>query len=151
MLKYNDNGKIAAFALANADKLESLASKPLASFATAFVKAYLKAKATSLDDIKSFGEAIGAATLLQAADKLTASEALALVKRLDPASAAQATAEPSWMRNRLSKLLSGDVVPEPVVKVAKAPKKAAPRKKRSVMGETDAFAARRPSRAGKGE
>jgi hypothetical protein len=53
------------------------------------------------------------------------------------------------MRNHLSKLLSGDFVPEPVVKVAKAPKKAEPRKKRSVMGETDAFAARRPSRGAK--
>ena len=135
----------------NADKLEAIASKPLASFATAFIKAYLKAKATSLEEIKSFGEAIGADTLLQAADKLTATEALSLVKRLDPASSAQATAEPSWMRNRLSKLLSGDVLPEPVVKAVKAPKKTAPRKKRSVMGETDAFAARRPSRAGKGE
>lgn len=151
MLKYQDNGRIAAFVMAHLGELEPVASKPLATFATAFVKSYLKAKSTSLEDIKEFGEAISVGTLLQAADKLTASEALSLVKRIDPASAAQATAEPSWMRNRLSKLLSGEAVPLPVVKVAKTPTKGAARKKRSVMGETDAFAARRPSRASKGD
>ena len=151
MLSYQDNGKIVAFALANADKLESLASKPMASFATAFVKAYLKSKASSLEDIKAFGQSVGTTTLLQSADKLSPTEALALVKRVDPANAAKATAEPAWMRGHLSKLLSGDVLPAPVVKAEKPPKQIAPRRKRSVMDETDAFAVKRPSRAAKGE
>lgn len=151
MLNYQDNGRIVRFALANADKLELIASKPMASFATAFVKAYLKSKTSSLEDMKAFGQIVGMPTLLQSADKLSPAEALALVKRVDPASAAKATAEPTWMRNHLGKLLSGEAVPAPVVKVEKPAKKAAPRKKRSVMDETDAFSVKRPSRAGKNE
>jgi hypothetical protein len=151
MLNYHDNGRIVGFALANAQKLEAIASKPMASFATAFVKAYLKAKTSSLDDIKAFGNTVGLTTLLQSADKLSPAEALSLVKRIDPANSAKAVAEPTWMRGHLVKLLSGDVVPAPIVKAEKAPKKAAPRKRRSVMDETDAFAVKRPSRARKND
>jgi|CXWL01.1.fsa_nt_gi hypothetical protein len=143
MLSYQDNSRIVAFALSQGERLETLVAKPMATFASTFVKAYLKAKTSSLGDITAFGVQIGSPTLLMAVDKLTATEALALLKRLDPASASQATEDPTWMRNRLSKVLTAEVVPTPFDKAPRATKKSAPRKNRSVMGETDAFAAKR--------
>lgn len=144
MLSFDENRTVALEALARSEHFAATAGKPLAKFVSDFTKAYFKAKTTSLADIRALGAAVGSGTLKGLADRLTAADAAGLLKRLDPANAAKAKEDPTWMRGRLAALLSGDAEPDPVVKATKpkkAPAKAKP--KRSVMDETDAFSAKR--------
>jgi hypothetical protein len=122
--------------------------KPLAAFVTAVCKAYFKSKETRLGDIVAFGEAVGKTNLLAIADKLTAREAAAVLCRIDPHNAARAKDDPAWARMRLASVITGEEAPE----TAQAPARTRASKlkalaPRSVLGETDAFSAKRRERA----
>lgn len=151
MLCYKDNIVIATHVLAHAGRLAMAAEKPLDAFVTAVSKAYLKSKSTRLDDIVSFCEAVGKANFLAVADKLTAKEALALLCRMDPGNAERAKADPCWARMRLAAVLTGEEAPEtagPKARAPRQPKVRSPKVRRSVLGETDAFSAKRREKAG---
>jgi hypothetical protein len=146
VLGYKDNIVVATHILANAGRLAPAAEQPLAAFVTTFSKAYLKSGDTRLGDILSFCEAVGKPNFLAIADKLSAKEAMAVLCRVDPASRNRAKADPVWARSRLAAVLTGEEAPAarkagPVGR--RRPKATPPRTKRSVLGETDAFSARR--------
>jgi hypothetical protein len=152
MLSFDQNRSVALEALRQSKKYEATVAIPLRKFVSDFTKVYVKAKTTSLADLRALGSAIGVDTLKSLADLLTVAEATSLLKRLDVANAVKAKEEPTWMRGRLAALLAGDVEPDPVVQVVKEkvvkekapPKPKGPAKaKRSVMDETDAFSAKR--------
>lgn len=149
MLGFKDNIVIATHIIAHAGRMAPAAEKPLAAFVAAVSKAFLKSKDTRLSEIAAFCEAVGKPNFLAVADKLTSKEAVALLCRVDPTNAARAKTEPAWARMRLAAVLTGEEAPE-----TRKPKpagrrrsKAEPVVQRSVMGETDAFSAKRRERA----
>jgi hypothetical protein len=129
------------------------AEKPLAAFVTAVSKAYLTSRDTRLSEILAFCEAIGKPNFLAVADKLTAKEALAVLRRVDPNSSDRAKADPGWARMRLAAVLTGEETPEPPTTNTRARRqsKAKPHVQRSVLDETDAFSAKRRETAWSGE
>jgi hypothetical protein len=149
VLAFKDNIVVATHILANAGRMATATEAPLAAFVTAVSKAYLKSKETRLDDIAAFCEAVGKPNLLAIADKLTAKEAVAVLSRIDPCNAERAKADPGWARMRLAAVLTGEETPE--ARKAAAPvrrlSKAKARPLRSVLGETDAFSAKRREKA----
>lgn len=144
MLGYKDNIVVATHILANAGRMAAAAERPLVVFVTEASKAYLKSGDTRLSDILSFCEAVGKPNLLAIADKLTPKEAAAVLCRLDPAaSRRQAKADPAWARARLAAVITGEETPAADATPCAQPLKTPPRSQRSVLGETDAFSARR--------
>jgi len=148
VLGFRDNIVIATHILAQAGRMTPAAEKPLVAFVTAVSKAYLASKDTRLSEIIAFCEAVGKSNLLAIADKLTVKEAVAVLRRLDPMSADRAKADPGWARMRLAAVLTGEETPEIVKPATRARRqsKAKLRVQRSVLGETDAFSAKRRER-----
>jgi hypothetical protein len=151
VLGFRDNIVVATHIIAHAGRMAPSAEKPLAAFVTAVSKAYLKSKDTRLSDTVAFCEAVGKPNFLAIADKLTVKEAVAVLSRVDPKNAGRAKAEPAWARMRLAAVLTGEEAPEAQEPkpAGRAPRqsKAKPRIQRSVLGETDAFSAKRRERA----
>ena len=149
MLGFRDDIVIATHIVAHAGRMAPVAEKPLAAFVTAVSKAFLKSRDTRLGEIVAFSEAVGKSNFLAIADKLTPKEAMALLCRVDPMNAARAKTEPAWARMRLAAVLTGEVTPE--TRIAKPARHRRPKTKpavrRSVLGETDAFSAKRRERA----
>jgi hypothetical protein len=150
MLGYKDNVVIATHILAQAGRMAPVADKPLGAFVTAVSKAYLKSKDTRLSEIVVFCEAVGKPNFLTVVDKLSTKEAVDLLRRVDPRSADEAKANAAWARTRLATVLTGEEAPDvskPKSRISRR-SKAKPRVRRSVVGETDAFSAKRRVRAG---
>lgn len=146
MLGFRENIVIATHILAQAGRMEAAVEKPLDAFVTTVSKAYLKSKTTHLADILAFCEAVGKPSFLTVLDKLSAAEAVGLLSRLDPHNAEKAKGDPVWTRMRLASLLTGEEIPDTRKPKARAPRQAKakpPRVPRSVLGETDAFSAKR--------
>jgi hypothetical protein len=150
VLGFRENIVIATHILAQAGRMEAAAEKPLGAFVTTVSKTYLKSKTTRLADIVTFCEAVGKPSFLAVLDKLSAGEAIGLLCRLDPNNADKAKADPGWTRMRLAGLLTGEEMPEtrrPRARTPRPAKVTLKRAPRSVLGETDAFSAKRRARS----
>lgn len=151
MLGYKDNIVVATHILAQAGRMAPVADRPLAAFVASVSKAYLKSKDTRLNDIMVFCDAAGKASFVTIVDKLTTKEAVDLLGRVDPRNAEAAKASPAWARKRLVAVLTGEEVPE-AQDVSKSMSRTLRRSRarlhipRSVVGETDAFSAKRRKR-----
>jgi hypothetical protein len=149
VLGFRENIVIATHILAQAGRMEASVEKPLGAFVKTVVKAYLKSKTTRLADIVTFCEAVGKPSFLVLLDTLSAGEAIGLLCRFDPNNAEKAKADPGWTRMRLAGLLTGEEAPETRRHKARAPhlaKVKSSRAPRSIIGETDAFSAKRRER-----
>jgi hypothetical protein len=151
MLGYKDNIVVATHILAQAGRMAPVADRPLAAFVASVSKAYLKSKDTRRNDIMVFCEAVGKASFVTIIDKLTTKEAVDLLGRVDPHSVEDAKANPAWARARLVAVLTGEEAPE-THDVSKSMSRILRRSRtrlpipRSVVGETDAFSAKRRKR-----
>ena len=148
MLGYKDNIVVATHILAQAGRMAPVADRPLAAFVASVSKAYLKSKGARLNDIMVFCEAVGRANFVTIVDKLNTKEAVDLLSRVDPHNTEKAKANPAWARTRLVTVLTGEEAPESsdasksMSRILRR-SKAKSRIPRSVVGETDAFSAKR--------
>lgn len=148
MLSFEENVDVAKILLQHAARDKKGAEKPLTSFVTATTKALFKSKDVPVAALVEMTGGLGKGVMLSLVDKLAPADVLAVVKRLDPINGAKAAEEPVWARKHLGEIVTGDhtpVSPPPKQPKPKAAKK--PVAKRSVMGETDAFSAKRKKTA----
>jgi hypothetical protein len=151
MRGYRGNLVIATHILAQAGRMANVAERPLGGFVLAVVRAYLRSKETRLGDIVLFCDAVGKANFISLLDELTAREALGVLCRVDPRNAERARADPAWGRSRLAAMLTREVVSTPPGAPKCGPSLRSRTKScatRSVIGETDAFSARRREKTG---